>query len=106
LETVGHPSHQSGKLKTEGWFTGVLIRSPKNYFLFGKLSPEARRALGVPRRTQQQLSMQHFGQDSELNTPVVKTSSMRPTTSMNIVLLEESKSISHPLMLKRIHIVS
>lgn len=106
MEKSKHPTHQSGKLKEEGWFTGLLVRSPKNYFLFGELSSEVRRALGVPRRIQARLSSEHFGQDVTKNTPVIRSSSMRPSLGLQIVLLEESKTISHPLMFKRIHIVS
>ena len=105
METSGDPRHQSGKLKEEGWFTGLLVRSPKNYFLFGKMTPEIRRALGVPRRVQARMREEQFGQNVHLNRPVIRTTSMRPTAGMKIVLLEESKMVSHPLMFKRIHIV-
>jgi hypothetical protein len=105
LEETSNPMHQSGKLKEEGWFSGLLVRSLKNYFLFGEISAETRRALGVPRRTQARLHPRHFGQDVRANMPVIRTTSMRPTIGMKIVLLEESKTISHPLMFKRVHLV-
>jgi hypothetical protein len=97
---------QGGKLKVEGVYTGMLIRGNKTYRMFGELSPEARRMRGVPRVVQDMLSPDIFGQDSTKNSAVVRTSSLRPTAGLEIVVLEESKTISHSLNFKRRALVS
>jgi hypothetical protein len=96
---------QGGKLKVEGVYTGMLIRGNKTYRLFGELSPEARRMRGVSRTVQELLSPSHFGQDVEKNSAVVRTASLRPTAGLEIVIMEESKTISHSLNFKRCSIV-
>ena len=98
-------SQQGGKLKVEGVYSGMMIRGNKTYELFGDLDPDERRMRGVSRTVQGMLTHDHYGQDSLKNQSVVNTVSIKPTPGFEIVLVEESKKISHSFNFKRRSIV-
>ena len=105
FEELGSPLHQTGLLKDEGCFTFAKFRSQKSYLLKGEMS-EVRRMRSVPRAVQKKLSDSHFGQDPLANAPVTRTTVMRPTAGLEVVIMQESKRLSHSLNLKMEAIVS
>jgi hypothetical protein len=102
-----HERHQGGKMKHESTHTAGLFRCPKCYYLAGEVGePVMKRMRGVQRRIQFHLCPAHFGQDVRENVAVTHSVSLRPTRGFQMTLLEEDKSLSHCLNLKRVATVS
>ena len=114
LEDPAADFSQHGKLKDEGGFYSGFFKGAKSYFLQypvgadgggGKdaaaAAGEVRRMRSVPRRLQQLLPQAAFGQDCTTNTLVVRSTCLRPSAGFEMTILEESRSLSHCLNMKR-----
>ena len=95
---------QSGKFKIEGVFDFGMFRMSKAYYLDGE--EKVVRLRGIPRRFHKLLDKSKFEPDPSVNRAVVRGVKLRPTLGMNMVLVCESRSVSHALNMKRKMIVS
>jgi hypothetical protein len=108
FEDPDSPTEQSGKFKIEGCWEHGLFRSSKAYFLENKTEDTidtVARMRSIPRKHQSALSLRHFGQDPHENVAVVRSTEMRPTQGLDIVMLKQGRSLSHALNFKRKMIV-
>lgn len=89
----------------EGVYNGGLFRSSKAYSLAsrkeGQEVESLRRMRSVSRRQQKSLRDEHFGQDPKKNSGVVRGIQMRPTLGLDIIMVKQSRSLSHAFNLKR-----
>jgi hypothetical protein len=97
-------------LQLEGVWRRGLFRSSKAYYLSGRCGedPEKEeeeeallRMRSIPRKLTKQLLPRHFGQDPATNCVAARGVEMRPTLGLEMVMLRQSRTMSHALNLKR-----
>jgi len=115
FEDKSSEKHSAGKLVIEGTHTAAYFRNPKAYILLKDLdqpSTEATniqryvRMKGIPKSIREALHTQFFCQDVSKNSCNIRTVSLRGTLGHEMVLLRESKNLSHCFNFKRIMNVS
>jgi hypothetical protein len=111
FKDVASLSEQSGLFKLEGIWTNCLFRSGKAYYLENRLGDlETETALArmrsIPRKRQHLLGPAKFGQDPRDNMCTVRATEMKPTLGLEVVMLQQGRTLSHGLNLKRKMIVS
>jgi hypothetical protein len=89
---------QSGRFKIEGVFDESYFRSSKAYYLCKK-NEEAQdeivqRLRSIPRKNHGALNISHFGQDPGKNHAVVRSLTMAPSMSLQVLMTVQGKSLS------------
>ena len=119
FEDASASHQQSGKFKLEGCWRQGYFRSSKAYYLDQQCSPEeiateeaeppslepaARptiRMRSIPRKLHHKLSLDHFSQDPLCNRAAMRTTLMRPTPGFEMVMMRQSRWLSHAINGKR-----
>ena len=100
---------QSGRFKVENAggtpYSAGFWKSGKVYSLSSS-EEEVRRVRSIKRRAHELLRPEHYMQDPVTNRTSVRTMSLRATAALEIVLMQESHSLSHSLNPKRSFSVS
>jgi len=93
---------QSGLLKLEATFDNAMFRSSKAYYLFNNDVECVNRLRSIQSKMIPFLDKENtFGQNPLLNAPTVRSLSMKPTQGAQVVMMNQTRAISHSLNLKR-----
>lgn len=97
-------------LQIEGCFDTAYLRSSKAYYLSHRNAEShdtiIRRLRSIPRKHHSALLPRHFGQDPATNTGVVRGLTMGPTMGLEILMVQQGRTLSRAYNFKRLQIVS